>query len=157
MAAYIGIIGTICGILGFIIGNLIKPLISKVRQEQDWKRQQDEADKTLGEKIDNIHKQLKSLNLRMRNVEDSLYPIRDSYVTTAREDLLKLYRFEIKYLCEKFNEEFKKIESGERTNKFSIDDIGEFHNLYDTYKRLGGNGKVEAIYEAVEEKLKKFL
>lgn len=152
----IGVIATLCSIAGFVLGNLIKPLIAKIKKELEWRKAQESNDKNFIEKIDEIHKQVESINDRLEKVELAIFPITDNFCVDAGEKFKKLYGFEIEYLCEKFEDKMARKKNGEDV-VFTMKEIGDFHNLYKTYKELGGNGKIEAIYQTVEEKLKPYL
>lgn len=152
----IGVIATLCSIAGFILGNLIKPLIAKIKQELEWRKAQENNDKNFIEKIDEIHEQVEHMNVRLEKVELALAPMVDNFCLDAGDKFKKLYGFEIEYLCEKFEDKIARKKNGEDV-AFSMREIGDFHNLYKTYKELGGNGKIEAIYQTVEEKLKPYL
>lgn len=152
----IGVIATLCSIAGFLLGNIIKPLITKIKKELEWRKAQDDNDKTFIEKIDEIHSQVEAINTRLEKVEQCIAPIADDFVIGAGDRFKCLYGFEIQYMCDKFLEKMERKEAGEKV-VFSIDEIGDFHNMYRQYKELGGNGKIEAVYNTVEEKLKKYL
>lgn len=152
----IGVIATLCSIAGFVLGNLIKPLIAKIKQELEWRRAQESNDKNFIEKIDEIHEKVDRMNDRLEKVELALAPMVDNFCLDAGDKFKKLYSFEIEYLCERFEDKIARKKAGEDV-QFSMQEIGDFNNLYKTYKELGGNGKIEAIYHTVEEKLKPYL
>lgn len=140
----LGLIATLCGIIGALIG-FATPVIKNALSNRDWRRQQDLNDENLTQSVELLNEKIQTIELLLRD--------HGQFFNNDKNYILTLYQHNLRQDCLMYLKRYEAAKEAGFEPTISTEEFTNLETLFDTYKALGGNGVIEGLYNAVCDKL----